>query len=325
MWAVQYRVAGKRYSKVVGTNKKEAEKVLKEVERKLAARDPVLDARERLRSQISVKAYFKAYLSYSEANKRKGGHERDQTIVKFLVAFLEAEGYRWLPDVDPLVLENYKIELRKRGSVENANRHLHTLRHSFNHAVHLGHLRESPMKRVKDFPPEEEAPPRFFSEVELREILWACLMRSEDFYRTILFLASTGARISELESIDWEHVHLGRGFVRLPTRKKKGRVVWRTVPLSETLSWVLRRAKKRGRPLADTMEARRRLQRILGLLKVPHANIHTCRHTFASHLVSRGVSLYVVGKLLGHSNPATTQKYSHLTPSSLEVVSLLPY
>jgi len=205
------------------------------------------------------------------------------------------------------------------------NRHFHTIRHAFGLAVHLGFLRESPMQRVKDLRPGEGKPPRYFSVREMREILWACVVRDEGFYRTILFLCSTGARISELKEISWNHVHLDRGFVRLPTRKTKGKIVWRTVPLSKTLSWTLRRAKSRGEAIADTRDARRRLQRILALLKVPHATIHSCRHTFASHLVSRGVSLYIVGKLLGHSNPQTTQVYSHLTPSSLEVVSLLPY
>jgi len=36
------------------------------------------------------------------------------------------------------------------------------------------------------------------------------------------------------------------------------------------------------------------------------------RHTFASYAVARGLPLYTVGKLLGHSNAATTQKYAHL-------------
>jgi len=106
VYCVQYRVDGKRYSRVVGTNRKEAERVLREVERKLARRDPVLDAKRRLRTQIPVTDYFeKEYLPWSETNKQRGGYERDRTIVTFLARFLEQEGYRWLPDVDPLVLE----------------------------------------------------------------------------------------------------------------------------------------------------------------------------------------------------------------------------
>jgi len=39
-------------------------------------------------------------------------------------------------------------------------------------------------------------------------------------------------------------------------------------------------------------------------------------YTFASHLVQRGVSIYVVSKLLGHASPKTTEIYAHLTPEN---------
>ena len=46
-------------------------------------------------------------------------------------------------------------------------------------------------------------------------------------------------------------------------------------------------------------------------------HFHSLRHTFASWLVQDGVSLYEVQKLLGHSNIAVTQVYSHLQPETL--------
>lgn len=49
-----------------------------------------------------------------------------------------------------------------------------------------------------------------------------------------------------------------------------------------------------------------------------HVNIHDLRHTCASLLANAGVDLYVIGKILGHKNPATTQRYAHLADATLQ-------
>jgi integrase len=52
--------------------------------------------------------------------------------------------------------------------------------------------------------------------------------------------------------------------------------------------------------------------------EIKNATIHDLRHTFASMLVNSGVGLEVIGKLIGHSNMKTTQRYSHLINSTLK-------
>jgi site-specific recombinase XerD len=51
---------------------------------------------------------------------------------------------------------------------------------------------------------------------------------------------------------------------------------------------------------------------------IKNARIHDLRHTFASILVNKGVSLQVAGKLLGHSDTRTTERYSHLINATLK-------
>ena len=51
--------------------------------------------------------------------------------------------------------------------------------------------------------------------------------------------------------------------------------------------------------------------------KLPEVRIHDLRHTFASLLVSGGASLEMIGKLLGHTQMQTTQRYAHLMDSPL--------
>jgi len=51
---------------------------------------------------------------------------------------------------------------------------------------------------------------------------------------------------------------------------------------------------------------------------MPHLRIHDLRHTCASWLANAGVDLYTIGKVLGHSTPAVTARYAHLSHATLK-------
>ena len=59
------------------------------------------------------------------------------------------------------------------------------------------------------------------------------------------------------------------------------------------------------------------LERMRAKANIPDVRIHDLRHTFASLLVSGGASLEMMGRLLGHTQIGTTQRYAHLIDSPL--------
>jgi len=154
--------------------------------------------------------------------------------------------------------------------------------------------------------------------------------------RTMLELMyATGLRVSELVGLEFTHLGLGQGIVRVIGKGNKERLV----PLGEeALSW-LQRYLSIGRPVlvgeADCPQvfvtarkagmtrqafwyAVRRYAQQASIDK--HISPHTLRHSFATHLLNHGADLRVVQLLLGHSDLSTTQIYTHIAREGLKAL-----
>jgi integrase len=117
---------------------------------------------------------------------------------------------------------------------------------------------------------------------------------------------------------------LERGFINLPD-SKTGR---KTIVMSAATINLLRDRERRGpfvipgldadRSRSDLNKPWRAIQRHAGLKGV---RIHDLRHTFASIGAGASLGLPIVGKLLGHSQPATTARYAHLDADPLRRAS----
>jgi integrase len=144
----------------------------------------------------------------------------------------------------------------------------------------------------------------------------------------IRLLILTGARVSEIRELKWDYVDLKGKKLNLPD-SKTGR---KTIQLSDAAVEVLQalpRVKdnpyvivggKPGRPLQNL---RKPWVAICKETNLEGVRIHDLRHSFASFAAAQGQPLLVIGKLLGHKNPATTQRYVHLTEGHLGAANQL--
>ncbi len=155
----------------------------------------------------------------------------------------------------------------------------------------------------------------------------------------IRLLTLTACRKSEITGLRWAWVDIGRSCLRLPDSKSGAK----TVPLAaaavellaslpRTSPFVLPSNKTDGPivGLQKTWEAVRLRATALAQSKAVEGGdrapdltglrMHDLRHSFASFAVEDGSSLYIVGKILGHAQASTTQRYAHLRDDQLKAV-----
>ncbi|WP_374545028.1 tyrosine-type recombinase/integrase [Rhodoblastus sp.] len=133
----------------------------------------------------------------------------------------------------------------------------------------------------------------------------------------IRLLILTGARLREILGAKWEHVDLERGIIHLPDSKTGAKPIYLSAAAQEVLITLPRikdnphviPGEKKGAPRPDLKRPWATLTRAAGLGGV---RIHDLRHSFASFGAGASLGLPIIGKLLGHSQAATTHRYAHL-------------
>ncbi len=137
-------------------------------------------------------------------------------------------------------------------------------------------------------------------------------------FSALRLLIATGARLGEITSLRWMAVDLHHKVIQLERDKSSDNR--RDILLTDEAVSVLRALPRTNSPFvffsdSETGHVMDITKAWLAALKrsgLRRLRLHDLRHSFASAAVRQGVSLYVVGKLLGHRQATTTQRYAHL-------------
>jgi integrase len=237
-----------------------------------------------------------------------------------------------LRQIDVVKIESLALRIQKAGkSAGTVVRILGIVSLIWNRAADRDILAgDNPCRRVKK-PKQDNQRMRFITEEEARALLEALAMRSIDVHDEALLSLFSGLRAGEIHALTWADVDFANGvlFIRDP-KSKRNRHAHIT---GEVRAMLERRHKGQAKSefvfpadgcklrkwVPDTFE---RTVNDLGFNenvadRRQRVVFHSLRHTFASWLVMRGVPLYTVGQLMGHSSIVMTQRYSHLAPDLL--------
>jgi len=235
-----------------------------------------------------------------------------------------------LKNVDNVVLRGFLATLyEKQNKKSTVARKLAAIRSFFQFCLRKKILDDNPAKVVST-PKQEKHMPSFMSEDEMSMFL--DLPQSKKPLdlrdRSILeLLYATGIRVSELVGIDLEDVNFQEKLIRVKGKGKKERLVPFGKKAEESMlvylqsRYIIHDGEIDEEALFLNYKGQRITSRSIERIvdkyiqrSALHRKIspHSLRHSFASHLLSRGADLRVIQELLGHESLATTQKYTHL-------------
>jgi integrase/recombinase XerD len=236
---------------------------------------------------------------------------------------------------DTSVFLRYLIQLRKEGlSPRSRARHLVSLR-GFYRFLHEEGLIDSDPSRLVELPKSGLYLPDVISVDNVRRLLESPNPKSSIGLRDSAMLETlyaAGLRVSELVSLTLGSINTDAGYVRVVGKGKKERMVPMGQPACRKLRLYLDRSRPlllKGSPSSTLFVARAgrpmTRQGFWKLIKkyaaaagiAEKVTPHTLRHSFASHLLEGGADLRAVQVMLGHTDIATTQIYTHVTGERL--------
>ncbi|MEQ8298952.1 MAG: tyrosine-type recombinase/integrase [Hyphomonas sp.] len=276
------------------------------------------------------------------ASKRPATQRDYKAIIKREI--LPALKHKKVVDIEFTDIDNLHRKITRRGTPYLANRTVAVLSKMFGLALKWRWCSDNPAKGIERN--QEQKRHRYLSTAELTSLTESLtVLEDQEAANIIRLLLLTGARKSEVLAARWDQFDLSEGVWTKPGSTTKQKTLHR-VPISAPTRQLLSEIREKSKRSAEFVFPgrggkghRKEIKRAwrdacvgAGIVSAeaetdargrerivvkPSARIHDLRHTYASVLASAGLSLPIIGALLGHSQPATTARYSHLMDDPL--------
>jgi integrase len=290
--------------------------------------DPQEEKRQQ-KEAINVNQLSEMYMDkHARQRKRPRSIKSDETLLRLHI--LPVIGSKKVDAITRKDIVNLHHKMKDTPGA--ANRTLALISKMFNLAekweIRPDHT--NPCLHVEKY--DENQLERYLSETEFAE-LSDVLTESErtgtespSVIAAIRLLIFTGARVSEILNLEWSQVDFTSRCLRLTatnTKEKKKKTIQLPPAALEVINsierqddspWVIT-GKVPGNPLVNIRKPWGRIRKRASLNDV---RLHDLRHSFASVAVSSGMSLPMIGALLGHTQSQTTQRYAHLADDPMK-------
>ncbi len=277
----------------------------------------------------------------TKSHLRPGSVQRYTSVVNQFRAFLKERGIKYLHEFTPNdASELYKrlISPRKdptgntdkilKAKPKTVNFYLQVFRAIFDQEVRKENLTRNPMSHIKNLKVEKKRPD-YYTEEELKEFFKQKMHIKHRYI--FLVLLNTGLRFQELANITWNDVDIEARTITIRPKdgfNTKTFESQRKIPMNSVVYDIVSKlaeskeseyvfTSSKGEKITERRLLRvcKRIANDAGIKS--RAYLHKFRHTFATHLVQKGVGIEKIQKLLGHSSIEETLIYAHVRPDNL--------
>ncbi len=265
------------------------------------------------------------YLPYAKQHKRSWANDKDMHRLRIKPKFGDLRLHKFTRHA----VQKFHNELRDSGlAPSTCDHHLKLIRQALNHAVDWNLIETNPVAKVKLFRIDNREE-RLMSDDELQRLMAVLNTdRNQMVCSVIKFLLLSGCRVSEALNGRWDAVNREQHTFSIEATNSKSKQR-RAVPISDAAmavldqlgtesksEWLFTSSQGGGNQRLTTIT--KSWQRIRLAAGLKHIRLHDLRHMAASAILNSGHSLYVVQKILGHSDPSVTQRYAHLSTATLQ-------
>ncbi len=331
-YAVKTRARGRQVTLVIGqhgspwtpdTARAEAKRLLGEI---AAGADPASERTREREMPLFSKLASRFMAEYVDKNTKpttKIGYE-----VLIRLHMVPALGTRRLDAITDTDIERLHEKISAKSPTQ-ANRTVAVLSKMFAWAIKRKIMPAGSLNPAKGVERNDERQSqRFLSSEEIARLGDAMAAAEADnsehpsAINALRLLVLTGARKSEITTAKWSYYDAERGLLLLPDSKTGAKPIYLSpaaltvidgLPRIEGNQYMLT-GHVTGGHIVGLHRAWARVRKTAGLDGV---RIHDLRHSFASTAAARGGSLLMIGKLLGHAQAVTTQRYAHLAADPL--------